>query len=492
MAEVRMASIRRGFGQAGFGQAGFGQAMVLACALLATSTAAAWAASSDPGSGGTWGTASQVPGTATSSTAGVESVSCPSPGNCVAGGYYKVQAMVVTEKAGQWGKATAVPGIAALGNGFSQVTSVSCASAGNCAADGTFTNSDRGNGLFVVSEVGGRWGRALLVPGTPADGFGYPMMSSISCPSPGNCSAGGSYHTAHSYQAFVVSQTSGRWGRAVHLAGAGIRLSYYAQVNSVSCPAPGNCTATGVDIPHHVYQLFAASEQNGVWGAAVTIPLSAGISAVNAGLDVNTMSCSAPGNCVAGGDYQYLLQKSGQDTVYFQAFVVSETNGQWSPAIEVPGLTVPAQGGSGETYSVSCTATGTCTAGGYYTSSSGRRQAFVISETGGTWGTAQAVPGLARLNSAGFAEVTSVSCPAVGDCVAGGYYTNRVGQQGFVVGQTSGSWGKAQPVPGLAALNVGRAATVTALSCPSVGHCVGVGDYAGDHGIGRAFTTTES
>src|SRR5579859_2217360 len=62
----------------------------------------------------------------------------------------------------------------------------------------------------------------------------------------------------------------------------------------------------------------------------------------------------------------------------------------------------------------------------------------------GTWGQAEEVPGLAALNAAGQASVASVSCARAGDCGAGGGYTDDSGRlQGFVVGETRGIWGTA-------------------------------------------------
>src|SRR5215472_17319176 len=40
----------------------------------------------------------------------------------------------------------------------------------------------------------------------------------------------------------------------------------------------------------------------------------------------------------------------------------------------------------------------------------------------GVWGSAQEVPGLPALNTGGDAWVTSVSCPAAGECAASGRY----------------------------------------------------------------------
>src|SRR5215470_971099 len=69
--------------------------------------------------------------------------------------------------------------------------------------------------------------------------------------------------------------------------------------------------------------------------------------------------------------------------------------------------------------SVACTPGGDCAAGGRYGAASGP-SAFVLSETNGKWGTAIEVPGLTGLNVRD-AKVSAVSC-APGGCVAGGNY----------------------------------------------------------------------
>ena len=72
-------------------------------------------------------------------------------------------------------------------------------------------------------------------------------------------------------------------------------------------------------------------------------------------------------------------------------------------------------------------AAGECAAGGSYMDGSGDDQAFVVSETNGVWGNAVEVPGTAALNSGGHAVVYSVSCGAAGDCAAGGSYLDGSG-----------------------------------------------------------------
>ncbi len=98
------------------------------------------------------------------------------------------------------------------------------------------------------------------------------------------------------------------------------------------------------------------------------------------------------GDCAAGGYYQAVFSR-------YQGFVVSERDGRWGKAIEVPGLGVLNAGGNAQLSSVSCGPAGSCAAGGYYQDSSGHRQAFVVSEQNGAWGTANQVPGLGKLNT---------------------------------------------------------------------------------------------
>jgi len=150
------------------------------------------------------------------------------------------------------------------------------------------------------------------------------------------------------------------------------------------------------------------------------------------------VSCASPGKCSAGGVDE---DSSGIP----QAFVVSKVTGTWGTAIEVPGSAALNQGGFAVTVSVSCARAGNCSAGGGYTDSSGDVQAFVVSQVNGTWGTAIEVPGTAALNQGGYAQISSVSCAPAGKCSAGGFYTDSSGiGQAFVVDkapQFSGSEG---------------------------------------------------
>src|SRR5258707_723912 len=93
--------------------------------------------------------------------------------------------------------------------------------------------------------------------------------------------------------------------------------------------------------------------------------------------------------------------------------------GPWRTAIGGPG-----SGGRGVVATVSCAAAGNCAGGGLYTDGLINQQAFVVSERNGTWGRARQVPGSGALNAGGEAVVGSVSCASAGNCAAGGSYTD--------------------------------------------------------------------
>ena len=389
---------------------------------------------------GIWGNAAEVPGIAALNArfAGVNSVSCASAGNCSAGGFYwnptfGSQAFVVSQVHGIWGNAAEVPGTAALNRGGEGgVNSVSCPSPGNCSAAGDYTGALGRGQAFVVSQVNDIWGKAKQVPGTAALKAGQSSEAiSVSCASAGNCSVGGRYTDASGhYQAYVVSQVKGAWGRAkqVPVTGA-LNVGGAAQVDSVSCASAGNCSAAGDYWDASLRgQVFVVSQVHGIWGKAKQV---AGTAAVNARLTVFvvSVSCASAGNCSAGGGHS-------DSSTHGQAFVVSQVKGNWGKSQLPPGTAALNAGGYARVNSVSCASPGNCSAGGFYTDASRHRQAFVVSQVNGTWGNATEVPGTAALSAGAGAEVNSVSCASPGNCSAGGDFDVSSHEQAFVVSQT--------------------------------------------------------
>ncbi len=390
---------------------------------------------------GSWGKAIEVPGLGALNNgedAEVNAVSCVSPGYCAAGGDYgdrrgHTQGFLAVERNGRWGTAAGVPGLQALNmGGFAEVLSVSCSSAGNCAAGGQYSNGPGGVDVreFVVSERNGRWGTATQIRGPGGLNAGPDGNDmSLSCGSAGNCAAGGEYvDGAGRYQGFVVTERNGRWDKAAGVPGLGaLNAGGSAEVDDVSCASAGSCSAGGFYRDRRrLEQGFVVTERNGRWGKATGVP---GLGVLNAGGDagVFSVSCASAGNCAAGGRYTASQHR-------WQGFVVTERNGRWGKATEVPGLGALNAGGFAELDEVSCASAGNCAAGGSYQDAPDEDQGFVVSERNGRWGKATPIPGLQALNTAGDAQVSSVSCGPAGNCAAGGFYTERlVVPQGFVV-----------------------------------------------------------
>lgn len=426
----------------------------------------------------------------------VNSVSCTSPGNCGAGGYFRdrrgrQQAFVVSQVRGVWGRPHSLTGPAHLNTfGLAAVTSVSCSSPGNCGAGGFYQTGPNASQVFVVSQIHGRWGTAIQIPGTAALNPGRrAAIGSVSCTSPGNCSAGGFVHpapiTSGDLAPFVVSEVNGRWGTAIEVPGVAAldAAGGAAYVNSVSCSSPGNCGAGGLyESAPAQGQAFVVSQVDGAWGTATEVPGTAALN-TDGYAAVSAVSCPSDGSCGAVGWY------SDAGASAQRAFMIDERNGAWGTAIEVPGITTFNQLGISSLQGVSCPSAGNCTAGGWEAVTQG----LVVSEAGGHWGDARLVPGLGRLNAARDAQVTSVSCGSPANCVAVGFYGDSAGHvQGFEVSQVRGRWHAVAQIPGLAALNTAGYAFIDSVSCASPGNCVAGGTYTtGRRHFVHAFVAPE-
>jgi hypothetical protein len=478
-------------------------AAAAAVALLAgASPAAAQAAGARAVSGGSWGTAEEVPGTAALDQGGsavIRSVACASAGNCTAAGSYAGssggQAFVVSETNGTWGTAQEIPGIAGLNQGGNPfITSVSCGRAGSCAAGGWYTDASGAQQAFVVSETNGIWGTAQEVPGTAAlNQGGYASTGSVACAPAGTCAAGGSYTDASGgQQAFVVSATGGRWGTAEQVPGtAALNAGGYAGIQggytsggAVSCSAADSCAAGGwyTDASGN-QQAFVVDETGRIWGTAQEVA-----AALNQGgyAFTSSLSCTPSGTCTAAGTY-------ADSTGAQQAFVATQTHGIWGTAQQIPGTAALNAGGNALPVSVSCARPGACAAGGFYKDASGHDQAFVVSQAHGSWGTAVQVPGLDTLNQGEHAFTNTVSCAPAGGCAAGGFYIDSAGhRQAFVADETGGTWRTAEQVPGIAALNTGGSAETLSVSCAPPGTCSAGGLYADSSGHAQAFVVNKS
>ena len=431
----------------------------------------------------TWGDASLIPGitqlnVGNFSNMSFHSISCTSSGSCSAGGTYKdanggTQGFVADQVNGVWTNAEEIPGLGSMHDGAVSVTSVSCASPGNCSAGGSY--EFRGNVYgYLVNEVSGTWETAETVG---IASLGPTVIDAVSCSSDGNCTAGGSYVAGLLPSNFIMDESNGTWGVPVEVPNLST-LNFGAVGNLVlSCSTAGNCSAssTYTDGSNHV-QGYVASERSGVWDGAQEIP---GLGVLNSGneLEVASISCASPGNCSAGGNYY-------SNPIESQAFVVNQVDGTWNSAEIVPGSQQLNAGNSAVLLTLSCSTPGYCSAGGGYTLADGiTSEVFVVDEINGTWGNAQEIPGSQSLNTAGYAVMNAISCCSPGNCSAGGDYNIGNPTESFLADEVDGVWGHAIQVPGSLALGVGSGAN--SLSCSHDNYCAATGNIG--NGTGNYF-----
>lgn len=440
--------------------------VVLAIATCAATIAlGASAAAASKSATPRWGGVQQISGIATDGSAPFF-VSCPAVGACAAAGDYNVgrvgqNGFVVSQKSGRWGRAVPVPGLSTLSqDGYAQVLALSCGSPGNCSVVGSYAAGPPPfptSFAFIATETNGKWSNAQVAPGSAS--LGPAGLSVISCPSAGNCSAGGHYgNSEDAWKPFVIDEVRGVWQSATAVAGAASFVG--SDLSSIACASAGNCSAGGGN--------FAVNEVNGTWHPAVAIP---GWKALG-GVSLLAISCPAAGDCSAGGI-------TGGNS---SSFVVSETNGTWGTAKRLVGRW---HGGrSLQVNSIACTSAGNCVAGGKY-------PGFLATEKNGKWGEAAQPPGLAALSkNSGLTSVSAVSCPAAGSCSADGWYatsppspglaTPAVARTakaagGFVVDEADSKW---QGV----VTRLWDYTQFDVLACPSAVSCVAGGEDGYNYG----------
>jgi hypothetical protein len=367
-------------------------------------------------SAGVWGRAQRVSLPSNYSTraalqnAYLDSIACTSPGNCVAVGGYddgggadsaSPQAMILTETAGSWGRAAELTPPTQAHNGG--LSSVACVSAGNCVAVGEYTGTDAGSNesegrAMVVAEVAGAWGTATEVR-LPANANTtsnqQAILSSVSCTPvrrhigplyrPGDCVAVGSYVDATNPGndlAMVTSESGGSWSQAAELKRPADSSSTQSAVllaanrPSVSCTSPGNCVAVGAySTAADSIAAMAATASGGTWAQATPVGAPADAGTDHPFADLDAVTCTSPGNCVAVG--QYADSNGASD----QAMVTAEVGGHWTAEskLTLPPVLASAPGSQVASLSgVACTDATTCVAAGGYTDSPGQYQAMVV------------------------------------------------------------------------------------------------------------------
>jgi hypothetical protein len=187
-------------------------------------------------------------------------------------------------------------------------------------------------------------------------------------------------------------------------------------------------------------------------------------------LDLIDVDCAAPGNCAAAG----ILDSN----TISRGLLFVEKNGAWRVSEPpLPKLLRPGNKSSGLS-SVSCPAVGHCVAVGYAASGS---QLVPLVLTQQTHGWKETVP--AKEGSLDF-----VSCPTTGNCTA-------AGGPGQLIDETDGRCGTLTTAglpPNGSTTTVGQTPTIQSLSCRAAGNCAAVGVYGDKHGSPQGWLLLET
>ena len=408
----------------------------------------------------------------------LHAVSCSSPGNCAAVGrltdaHQHGWGLLLNDHSGVWGRIVKakLPAGASARYG-ANLASVSCPSAGNCAAAGLYETGGF-TALVLLTQSSWTWGQGVA-PKLPANGTSPGALLRVSCAAPGDCAAVGSYVADQdTEEGLLLDESTGVWGSGDEAAVPGNGSGY---LRSVSCSSPGECTAVGAYFDDAgVAHGLLVSESSGMWGAGVEANAPANAGKVVA---LGPVSCSSPGSCTAVGTYT--------DTQGNAGILLTETSGIWSPGVKASLPANASSIGNVWLPSVSCSSPGNCTAVGSYLTKHDGQQGLLLTESHGVWarGVQASLPANAAARPGtqeGFVAgpgLLSVSCWAAGSCFAvGSYFDRSGGTHGLLLGESSGKWGHGvqarAPANAAARPEVG----LWSVSCPSAKGCVAVGQY---------------
>ncbi len=373
-------------------------------------------------------------------SASFTSISCTSPGDCVAGGSYRNSAggrlaMVETETNNVWGPPVriALPAgaVTVAKSQSAAIDSVSCPAQGYCVAVGSYAGT--GNGSLTVSEVGGLWQTATTLPSVSGEITGGGILDSVSCTSVGNCVAVGTSATSKGLiEPSIATEADGAWSKPLLATLPSGDDETAATSLSVSCPAAGDCVIAGTDYPDSGPQLpLIIAESNAHWQTAETLgPLPGSLADANQVISLGAIDCAAVSQCTAVGNDETAIGASGFALVdsggVFAEVSLPYPTGTAGFLTDNPDLGIAAIG---------CADAGDCAAAGGYPTAGSPTQPdaapMTAVEAGSVWSepTALSAPADSAPATSGLATVSSLSCPAVGLCEGVGGYQAAGGEQ---------------------------------------------------------------
>ena len=168
---------------------------------------------------------------------GLTSVSCPAPSDCTAVGYTSTGGGTFGER---WNGRKWVLQATKSPTGFSFLYGISCTSPGACIATGYYEDTSTGTDKTLAE----RWnGRTWKVQATPKATSGLAVdLAAVSCVRPSDCTAAGYYDTRQGQRVLAERWNGHAWAvqRTPNPKG-----TFTSRLTGVSCPSPTDCQAAG-------------------------------------------------------------------------------------------------------------------------------------------------------------------------------------------------------------------------------------------------------
>lgn len=295
-------------------------------------------------SSGSWGPSQTVmsPGPK-QVNAEVDALSCPSSGNCVAivvaglsGGADATD--VIAQESGVWGAPhTLLPPSTITGSYYADWV-LACASAGTCTAIGSFSTTSFGTFAFgTATSSSAAWSATttLAEPGVPQNDL---SPIALSCSTAHDCTVlfDAAYYDSHGLpQEYSQSEVAGVWAAPTATPGPDWNFE------GLDCWASGSCIAVGAQAPPGAVDQSAAYAliENGTWEYSIAIAPPT-LTPATSLAELDGVSCWAPGSCVAVGKfYATVGERSFPAAVTFNADVPSSVAlDRVSPSVSYPGF----------------------------------------------------------------------------------------------------------------------------------------------------------
>lgn len=296
-------------------------------------------------------------------------------------------------------------------------------------------------------------------------------VGGVACPTTGGCIAVGSFSLATATSSMLVdTERAGAWNAGSGKLPSNGPPNDSSWLSGIACASTTTCDAVGT------YTSMAASqsaEVDTITGGTATGATEVSAPATDAGSagvsDLSSIACPSTTRCTAAGGYQDLAGDAF-------GFVSNGSGSTWSQGVEIP---MPADAGANPRVSVgrlSCTAAGDCVVVGSYEDASGDTEAFVDTITSGVPATAVEVAAPSGAATPVDASLSGVSCTSVGTCTAVGSTLQADEDFEPIYVQVSGG------APGAAQLlsaPPGGSSSLSVIDCTATGICTASGAYAG-------------